>query len=349
MRARTSFRQEAKRPSQSSARLSTRSAIAVDADVGVDDLVDFHLVDVEVDDARVGGEVLHVARDAVIEAGAHGDEQVAVRNGHVGRVGAVHAGHAEVQVPRVRHAAFAHEGRDDGNARLFHDVADQGRRSARDDAAAREEEGLLRLAQGLDGRHDIFLAALDVAVIAPQMYCFGVFKFQFAVEDIFGDIDEDRARTARAGDIEGFPDDAGQVFDVLDEVVVLRDGRRDARNVRFLEGVAADQVRGDLAAEHDQGDGIHVGRGDAGDHVAHAGSRCSEADPGASRGAGVAVGRVHGALLVARQDVGNVRFIQFIVKRQHGSAGVAEDHLHVFPFQALDECLRTDHSHNSLS
>ena len=58
--------------------------VAVDADVGVDDFIDFYFIDIEVDDLRVRREIFDVASDAVIESGADGDQEVAFRNGHIG-------------------------------------------------------------------------------------------------------------------------------------------------------------------------------------------------------------------------------------------------------------------------
>ena len=59
--------------------------------------------------------------------------------------------------------------------------------------------------------------------------------------DILGHIDNDRAGTSGAGDIEGLFNDAGEVLNVLDEVVVLAAGARDTDEIDFLEGVIANQ------------------------------------------------------------------------------------------------------------
>ncbi len=56
-----------------------------------DDLADLGRVDVDVDDFGVRGELGDLAGHAVGEARAHGDEQVALGDGHVGVLGAVHA------------------------------------------------------------------------------------------------------------------------------------------------------------------------------------------------------------------------------------------------------------------
>ncbi len=127
---------------------------------------------------------------------------------------------------------------------------------------------------------------------------------------VLGDVDEDGAGAAGGGDLEGEPDGRGDVFGAGDEEVVLGDGQGDAGDVDFLEGVGAEDFRGDLAGDRDHGDGIEHGGGDAGDEVGGAGAGGGHADADAAGGAGVAIGHVRGALLVADEDVvdgGNLR------------------------------------------
>ena len=59
-----------------------------------------------------------------------------------------------------------------------------------------------------------------------------------------------------------------------------------------------------LAGDGHHGHAVHVGVGDAGDQVGGARTRGGQADPHLARGAGVAVGRVAGALLVAARGRG---------------------------------------------
>ena len=47
--------------------------VTVNADVSVDDLVDFYFIDIEVNDLRVLCEIFDVACDTVVETGADSD------------------------------------------------------------------------------------------------------------------------------------------------------------------------------------------------------------------------------------------------------------------------------------
>jgi hypothetical protein len=84
------------------------------------------------------------------------------------------------------------------------------------------------------------------------------------------------------------------------------DGQGDAGNVDLLKGVGADHRVGNLCRHGDDGHGVHDGRGDPGDKVRRPWSRGCQADPYLARGAGIAVGRMGGGLLMAHEDVMNL-------------------------------------------
>src|ERR1700735_3678902 len=98
------------------------------------------------------------------------------------------------------------------------------------------------------------------------------------LENILGDVDQHRAGTPAGGDVEGLVYHLRQVFQFLDQIVVLGAGACDAEGVGFLGSVAADQLTGDLASEGHDGDGIHHGIHEAGNQVGGAGSCGGAAD-----------------------------------------------------------------------
>ena len=75
---------------------------------------------------------------------------------------------------------------------------------------------------------------------------------------------------------------------------------------------------------------VEHGGGDAGDEVGGAGAGGGDADADLAGGAGVAVGHVRGALLVADEDVVDGELAQGVVGGEDGSARVAEDVVHAF-------------------
>ena len=157
------------------------------------------------------------------------------------------------------------------------------------------------------------------------------------LEDVLGDIDEDGAGASGGGDVEGFVDDLGELVEVLDEIVVLGAGAGDAEGVGFLEGVAADELAGDLAGDGDDGDGVHHGVDEAGDEVGGAGAGGGAADADLAGGAGVAFGGEGGVLLVADEDVADVVVVEGVVEGEGDAAGVAEEAIDAFAGQAFEQ------------
>jgi hypothetical protein len=74
-----------------------RADVAGDADVCGLDLVEFGRIDVDVDDLRLRAETGHLAGRPVVEAGANGNQQIALVEREVGAARPVHAEHAQRQ------------------------------------------------------------------------------------------------------------------------------------------------------------------------------------------------------------------------------------------------------------
>ncbi len=116
---------------------------------------------------------------------------------------------------------------------------------------------------------------------------------------------------------------------------------RDAGGVGLLERVVADQVRGHLAGQADDRDAVHERVHQAGDRVGGARAAGDQHHADAAGAARVALGGVHGGLLVAHQDVADgVLLVERVVDRQHGAARVAEDDVHALVAQGTQQGVR---------
>ena len=142
---------------------------------------------------------------------------------------------------------------------------------------------------------------------------------------VLGDVDVDRAGAAGDGDLEGVAEGGGEVFGFRDEEVVLGDGQRDACDVDFLKCVGAENFGGNVGGDGDHGNGVEHRRGDAGDEIGSAGAAGGEADTGLAGSAGVTVGHVGRALLVADEHVMDGELAEGVVGGENGSAGITED------------------------
>ena len=161
-------------------------------------------------------------------------------------------------------------------------------------------------------------------------------------EDILRQIDDDRPGAAALRDVEGLVQYAGQLADVLDEIIVLCARPRDAGRVGFLKCVVADQVRRDLARQANDRHRVHQRVGEPGDCIGRAGTARYKDDPDTAGRAGIALGRVHGPLLMPHEDVAQrILLEKRIVDRQDGTAGIAEYDIDALVHQSLDDDLRS--------
>ncbi len=162
--------------------------------------------------------------------------------------------------------------------------------------------------------------------------------------DVLGDVDHDRARAPGTRDVERLVQDARKLVHVLDEIIVLGAGPRDADRVAFLEGIVADQVRRHLPGDADDRNRIHQRVGQSGDGVGRAGARCDQHDADFAGRARIALCRVHGALLVADEDVLDaVLLVQLVIDRQHGTPRITEDVLDALIGESLKHHLGACH------
>ena len=163
------------------------------------------------------------------------------------------------------------------------------------------------------------------------------------LERVLGDVDVDRTRAPGPGDVERLGDDARQLVGVAHQVVVLGHRQGDAVDVDLLEGILADERGRDVAGDGDHRDRIEHRRPDAGDEVRGAGAGRAHAHPDGARDPRVPVGGVGPALLVADEDVAQLRVVaQDVVQRQDHAAGVAEEDVDALAEEGLAQDVGTD-------
>jgi len=312
-------------------------------DGDLDILADGGGIDVDVDDLRPGGELAHLAGDAVIEAHADGDEEVGLLDGIVGVGGAMHAHHLESEGVGLGKGPQSHQG--GGDRRL--DVAGQKGQfaggAAGDDSAAGEDDGPFGTVDAGGGFLDLGQVAGDGGLVAADAHLFRIGNGGCGLLDILGDVDEDGTGTAAAGDIKGRFEQAGQLIDLVDEEIVFGDRAGDAEHIRFLKGVVADQAGRDLAGYGHQRNGVHIGGCQSGDQIGGAGAGGRHTDPDLARGAGEAVGGMRSPLLMAGEIEGHPRRIECIKDVDHHTARISEEGAHTLLLQGVDDHLCAGH------
>ena len=303
-------------------------------------------VDVHVDDLAVLRELRQLARDAVVEAWADGDHEIRVDHAHVRRVGPVHPQHPQPQRVGGVQGSQPHEGQRGRDLGQVHQLGQFGRGIRVDDPAAAVDHRA-------PGRGDEFGRLPDLArvpvhrrVVAPDRDLPGiVLELRPAHDDVLGQVHQDRSGPAAPRDVVGLLDDAGKLFRLEGQEVVLGAGPGGPDHVGFLEGITAHHGRGDLPREDHDGHGIHEGVGQAGHRVGRARARGHDGRPGLPTGLVIALHGVNGHLLVPAQDVPE-RIVQHdVVAVQDGPARMAEGGMHPLGLEAFHEDLGTCQSH----
>ena len=296
----------------------------------------------------------------VVEAGADGDQEIAVFDGVICRRHAVHTQH--MQRERMFRVAGAerHQRRRDRDAVFIgktpHCLAGVGV----DDASAGINQRPFRF-----GKHRVkALAGLvrqavlgdggQPPPVAVQRQ--GAFSLErpLPVLYVLRDIDDHRARPPGTGEFEGAADRRLELLGIGDEENVFGDGAHDGGNRRFLEGVGADGGRRDLSADDDQRDRIRHAVADRRDGIGCAGPGRHHDDADPPTRPGVTGRHESGALLIGGDDEAHSRSIFFlltvvvvaehgVVNRQYRAAAIAEDRIDAFVREHLDYSFRTAH------
>lgn len=317
--------------------------VAGEAERVADVLVDLGGVDVDVDELRVLRVLVEVARLAVAEAAADGDDEVGRSNRVIRGLLAVHAGKAERLRMGARYRTEPHERVDDRQVVLLDEGNDFFRRTGGDDAAADNRHGPLGL-DDLVGR--LCRADQEVSIRFPVML--GLHGLRLVVdirkEEVARHIDEHGAGTAVARQCKGLAHSRHELVGMLDFEVVLRDRHRDIEDVRLLERIAPQERSVDLSRDGDDRHGVHEGRRQARDEICRAGARRRDADADLARSARVAVGCVRGILFVCHEDFPDVRvLIKCIVKRQDHAARITKNRVDSLFLETESDCLRSLH------
>ena len=158
---------------------------------------------------------------------------------------------------------------------------------------------------------------------------FGLGQLQLHVA---GNVHQHRSGPSFLGDTERFADGRRQVGCRHDHVGLFGAGGGDGTDVAFLERLRSQRRAGHLAGDGHHGHRIGLGPHDAGDQVRRSRPGGGDANADLAADPGIAVGGVGGGLLVAHQNVTQLRVApQSVVKGKNGPSGMAEQHLYPLP------------------
>ena len=129
--------------------------VALQRNVRAAQFIQFGRVDIDVNDAGVRREGVELAGDAIVEARADGNQQIAGLNRQIRRFSTVHAQHAEINLAFAIGAAETFQRGDHGNAGFLRHGAQRRHRLRHTHAAADIEHRLVRLRHQRARRFDM--------------------------------------------------------------------------------------------------------------------------------------------------------------------------------------------------
>ena len=176
---------------------------------------------------------------------------------------------------------------------------------------------------------------MDICIwfVTADVDIFRIFCAAKFCHDVLWKVDEDRSRTAGAGNVEGFFDNSAKVFTSADSNAVFGDASGDSYDVYFLECIVADEVAGYLAGEAYKRYAVIVGGCKSCYKVGCAGAAGYQTYTDFSGGSGVGVCFVDKGLFVTGEDDFDVvLFVEFVTDVDGTGAGVAEEVFYAFFF-----------------
>src|SRR5262249_24978203 len=162
------------------------------------------------------------------------------------------------------------------------------------------------------------LTGREIRTITRQIGCRSIpVKRALALLRIFRDIDQYRTWSSRFGDVKSFTQSSRDILGPSDKVVMLGDWQRDAGDVDFLKGIAADEPAANLTRNADYRRGTEHRCRDAGDHIRCPRPRGGNRDAALAAGSCETIRHMRRALLVAHQNVLNGRLSKRVIDRKH--------------------------------
>lgn len=234
-----------------------------------DVLIDFGRVDVDVDELRVLRVLVEIARLAVGETAADGDDEVSRTNRVICGFLAVHAGKAQGLRMGARDGAKAHERMDDRQMIFLDEGDDFFRRAGRDNTAADNDDWFFRL--------DDFVGCFrctnqKVGVGLAVLFFWQRLRLVVDIreENIARHIDEHRAGSAVARKRKGLAHGRHEFLRVLDLEIVFCDRHGHVEDICFLKRIPTHHGRIDLPRDGHDRNRIHESRGETRDEIGRA-------------------------------------------------------------------------------
>lgn len=257
----------------------------------------------------------------------------------------MHAQHPHRQGIVLIESPFAHEGGGHRDPIGVGQLGNFGVGTGDDRPTSHIQQGPLGLQDQLGRCVDLPWVATHGGLVAGDVDLADGLIVKLFQAHIFGDVDQHRPGPTCSGNVKSLRHDPRHLARIPYHVGVLHNGQGDAKDVRLLEAVGANQMARYLPSDDHHGYRVHHGVGDARHQVGRPWARGSKTHPHLASGASISVGGVGSRLFVAYQVMFEqplrLGFVQLVVDGEDGSPRIAKDVLHPMPVQAVHQRIST--------
>ncbi|MPM80912.1 hypothetical protein SDC9_127963 [bioreactor metagenome] len=234
----------------------------------------------------------------------------------------------------------AHHGGHHGNACAAGQLQKLFLGAGAEDSSSRADKGPAGAFNGLGHPLDLKVVTLDAGLISSDIHRLREFGFgNELLLDIDGNIDQNGAFASCGRDVKGFFHDPGDIVCVLDQIAVLDKRGAGPGYVHLLEDIPSEQEALYLPGNGNQGNAVHIGRGDPGDEVCGPRAGSHHANARLPTDACIARRHVSRVLFRANQRIMNSGSGYRVHRRADGGARISENLSNAFPQQALNQYL----------
>ena len=322
----------------------TLLAVAHHSHIGLDNLINLSLVNVQVDNLCLRSILRRHACDTVAETHTDGDEHITLLGLHVGSIRTVHAEHTHVERVVARQGRKAEQGSAGRDICLLEEFDEFIMCTAKLYSMPHEGEWFLGIVDEFGSfSHRLFIYR-RIRVVRCNLLTFHWFPLACSHLRILCKVEHHRSRTSAAGDVESTAHSPCHILGTAYLVRPLGDWLGNTHEVYLLESIGTQGTYAYLSGDDYDWCRIHHGISDAGQCISSSRTTSDKSDAHFAADSGITLCSVSSSLLVTYQYV--VKHLLFTsrvtvqcIKHWHDAAArITEDGFNILVFQGAHQC-----------
>ena len=317
--------------------------------IGLHILVYLATVNIQMNNLGLLGIGLRITRHTVGEAHADSYQHVALLLLQIDGIVAMHAQHTHIQRMVGGQSAQSQHRAAGGNISFLQECLQLFLRIAQLNALTNQSQRALGIVDQLGSLAHSIHIQLGISHIAAYEVHLLRLPLHLLDLSIAGEVEHHRAWPTAAGNIESTADGPGNILSTAYLVAPLRNRLSQAHQIHLLKRIRTQCRDGHLSGYHHDGSRVEHGIGHARQRIRGTGTTGHQSHTHLAADAGIALGSMHGSLLMANQYMVETLLQsssvveQRIIRGHDGAARVSEDSLHPLGLQSTHQRLRASY------